>query len=145
MLSLEDSNKVRAAKQLLIDGMKHFMPTQQRNVLADALRRSERVGIAEIILRVAGVIETMPKTYETDGQGGEAVVHLHYFRGSIDAWITEKDRGDGGDMSQHQAFGKVSLGGGVDNAELGYVSISELIENNVELDLYWEPKTLGEL
>ena len=28
------------------------------------------------------------------------------------------------------------------NAELGYISIQELIDCNVELDLYWEPKPL---
>lgn len=43
---------------------------------------------------------------------------------------------------QHQAFGAANLGYG---AELGYISIEELKENNVELDLYWTPKPLSQI
>lgn len=87
----------------------------------------------------------MPQTGETDGQGDTAVACLHYFIGNFDFWITERDKGDGSDDdSQHQAFGFVNLGD-PDNAELGYISLSELFESNVELDLHWTPKTLGEI
>lgn len=144
MLTLDESNKVRAAKAALMGILKDFMPVSQRNCLADALRGEERVGIAEVVLRATEQIETMPKTYEQDGLGDAAVAHLHYFRGSVDAWITEKDKGDGSeDTAQYQAFGKQSFYG-PDSAEMGYISIKELIENGVELDLYWEPKTLKE-
>ncbi len=81
----------------------------------------------------------MPKTYEQDGKGDDAVVYLHYFRGDMDWYITEKDM----EAEQHQAFGLADLGMGF--PELGYINISELIDNNVELDLYWEPKTLREV
>ena len=43
---------------------------------------------------------------------------------------------------QIQAFGLANLGYG---AELGYICIKELIEHGIELDLYWTPKTLGEV
>ena len=84
-------------------------------------------------------ITTMPVTYDTDGQGDDAICHLHYFRGNMDWYIIEKDC----EPEQHQAFGWCDLGMGC--PELGYVSIKELTDNNVELDLYWEPKTLREV
>ena len=79
---------------------------------------------------------TMPKVYEQDGKGDEAVAYLHYFTGGMDWYITERDTIE----IQDQAFGLADLGCG---AELGYISIVELIQNGVELDLHWEPKTLG--
>ena len=84
----------------------------------------------------------MPKTYESDGQGDDVTVMLHYFINGSDWWITERDviLDD-----QVQAFGYVCLNGDIDCAELGYISITELINNNVELDLYFEPTTLREV
>ena len=84
------------------------------------------------------LFKTMPKTYDQDGKGDDAVVYLHYFMGGMDWYITERDMED----EQHQAFGLADLGYG---GELGYISIQELIDNGVELDLYWEPKTLREV
>ena len=86
-------------------------------------------------------INEMPKSYETDGQGGEAKVVLHYFKDGSDWWIIEKDL----EPEQHQAFGFACLNGDVECAELGYISIAELIKYGVELDLYWTPKTLKEI
>lgn len=87
----------------------------------------------------AELIKNMPKTYEQDGKGDEAIVTLHYFRGGMDWFITEKDM----EAEQIQAFGYCDLGMGF--PELGYVSIVELLENNVELDIYFTPKTLREV
>ena len=71
-----------------------------------------------------------------------ALAHLHYFIGGCDWWIVEKDS-DPDQAGQVQAFGIADLGMG---AELGYISIPELLENGAELDLYYtEPKTIGEL
>ena len=39
-----------------------------------------------------------------------------------------------------QALGLANLGYG---GELGYISIQELIDAGVELDVYWTPKTIG--
>ena len=62
----------------------------------------------------------------SDGKGDDAVVYLHYFRGGMDWYITEKDM----EEEQHQAFGLADLGYG---GELGYISIQELIDNGVSL------------
>lgn len=127
----------------------NFMPVSQRFVLRDLLNGEEGNHIAEILIALKHQIENMPKTYETDKiECKEKIVHLHYFRGGVDAWIVERDVGDTPDGDglgeQLQAFGMQSFGG-LSEAEWGYVSIRELIENGVELDLYFEPKKAKEL
>lgn len=140
-------NEIRSAKYALGTDLAPFMPYRQRITLQALLHGEEGPALADIVLAMQERIRAMPKTYETDGQGKDAVAHLHYFRGSVDAYITERDMGNGpDDQAQQQATGIVSLyGGGAKDGELGYVSIEELIENNVELDLYFQPKTLREL
>ncbi|MBO6225394.1 MAG: DUF2958 domain-containing protein [Psychrobacter sp.] len=99
----------------------------------------------EKALKIAKMIETMPKTYEQDGKGNEAIAYLHYqirhpnYQKS-DWYITEKDLSD----DQLQAFGLVSLSGG--RPELGYINLVELgtIEL-VTLDLDFTPTRLGEI
>jgi len=88
---------------------------------------------------VSNMIDNMASTGETDGKGDEAIVVLHYFIANFDWFITEKDSVDG--EPQYQAFGFADMG----HPELGYINIAELIANNVELDLYFEPRTLGEV
>ena len=87
-------------------------------------------------------IKAMPKTYEQDGLGDQAVAYLHYFSPAVDWYITEKDAETPEEPGQHQAFGLADLGHG---AELGYISIVELLENDVELDLYFKPCKLAEI
>jgi hypothetical protein len=146
-ITMTANEKITKAKELLMGDLKHFMPLGEISVLGSTLRGEEREGIADMILRVWGIIENMPTTYQTDGQGNKAIVSLHYFAGSVDVWIIERDMGDGtDDKSQHQALGMTSLyGGGVADAEFGYVSIKELIENGAELDLHFTPKAIREL
>ena len=101
-------------------------------------------------VELAGLIANMPKNYEQDGKGDEAIATLHYFKGGADFWITEKDMGVFGsaspteeaDLTQHQAFGLVDLGYG---PELGYISIVGLLANGVELDFHFTPCTLAEI
>jgi len=134
-----------AAREALNKELVHFMPKGERAALRLALRGEEGEYMAKIVMDMVERIKTMPKSYETDGQGDDAIVYLHYFGGSVDAWVTEKDVGSPDDEVsgvQHQAFGLVSLGY---DPELGYVSIQELIDSGIELDLYWTPKPLKEV
>lgn len=91
------------------------------------------------INELTDIIKEMPKTYETDGQGDEAMVHLHYFTSNADWYITELDC----EAEQLQAFGKADLGMGF--PELGYISIVELLECGAELDLHWSERKLSEI
>lgn len=126
-----------ARKAAIPGSLKHFIGSAQMACLRDALRGEEAEAFSEIILRLASTVETMPKTYETDGQGDAAIAHLHYFTGSCDWYVTEKDMEPG---PQLQAFGLAKI----HEEELGYISIAELIANGAELDFYFEPKPLSE-
>lgn len=111
------------------------------------MRGEEGQFFRDKLTELAGIVEAMPKTGETDGIGDAAIVHLHYFAGGQASWyITEKDKGaadDEPEQFQSQAFGLADLFG--DGGELGYISLPEILANGGELDLYWTPKTLGEV
>ena len=91
---------------------------------------------------LADLIKNMPVTYGQDGKGDQAIAYLHYFRGNQDWYITERDMGSEEDKTQSQAFGLADLGYG---GELGYISIVELVESGIEMDMYFSPKTLAEV
>lgn len=120
--------------------IRQFLPASEMSVIRSSMTGEERVYFFDLVNDMADRIANMPETYQTDGQGDEATVWLHYFNSSMDWYITEKD-GDPDGEGQLQAFGYANLGDPY-CAELGYISIKELTENGVELDLYWSPKPL---
>jgi len=123
--------------------LRDFVGSQQIKCMVDLCRKGEERGhFKDKVRDMAELIRTMPKTYEQDGKGQDAVVSLHYFKGGMDWYITEKDIEMPNEPGQHQAFGLANLGQG---GELGYISIVELTGSGVELDLYWTPKTLKEI
>jgi hypothetical protein len=119
--------------------LRRFVGPAQISVLGDACRGEEREWFKQKMVELAAQFDAMPKTYEQEGKGDEAIVHLHYFSPSADWYITERDV----EPVQHQAFGLADLFG--DGGELGYISIVELIRNRVELDLHWTPRTLAQV
>lgn len=134
-----------------IKTMREFIPAQELNTIIDAMRGEEKQFFFDKMVEMANIINTMPKTYEQASKGTQAIAYLHYFQGNQDWYITEKDKGvpeiDGSaripeDSQQLQAFGLADLGYG---GELGYISIVELVAAGVELDLYFDPKTLAEI
>ena len=118
--------------------LKQFIGAAQLSAIGSVIRGEEGQFFKDKLIEVAKVIQTMPKTYGQDGMGDKAIAYLHYFSGGSDWHITEKDMED----EQLQAFGLANLGYG---GELGYISIQELIDAGVELDLYWTPKTIGQI
>lgn len=114
-----------------------FICPAQLAAIADAMRGEEKEFFFQKAVELAELITNMPATYETDGQGLDAVVHLHYFKNGFDWFVTEKDMLE----DQHQAFGLADMG----DPELGYISIVELLANRVELDLYWTPVPLKDI
>lgn len=116
-----------------------FVSPAQIAILGAGCRKEEKAFFFDKIEELSNTFNTMSKTYEQDGMGDDAIVHLHYFHGNADWFITEKDM----EEEQIQAFGYYDLGMGM--PELSYVSLVKLAENNVEVDLYWTPKTLGEV
>jgi len=122
-----------------IETLRGFMSPRQLKTMVVNIRGEEGQFFYDKLLEMAGIVKATAKTYEQDGKGEDAIVHLHYFRGGMDWFITEKDIEED---TQLQAFGLADLGYG---GELGYISIIELLENDIELDIYFTPKTLREV
>lgn len=125
-----------------IDVLRDFMGRGQRAAVKAGLLGEERDYFGQTLARLALTISAMHQTYEQDGKGDAAVVHLHYFTGGAHWFITEKDRDPDGE-GQHQAFGLADPFG--DGGELGYISLPEITRCGAELDFHWQPKTLGEV
>lgn len=113
-----------------------FINPGQRAALEECMRGEEKQFFFDMLCDLAARVILLPPLYAQDGAGDQATVYLHYFIGGCDWHITELDPATG------EAFGQADIGYG---PELGYISIPELLENSVELDLYWEPKTLAEI
>jgi len=117
-------------------------PRGQFATVRTLLRGEEGAFFTDTITRLLGVWDTMPKTYETDGQGMEAIARLHWFTGGCDWWIVEKDS-DPDNAGQVQAFGIADLGQGC--RELGYINLVEILRAGAELDFHFTPVTVGEI
>ena len=131
-----------ATRQL--NALKDFLGPAQRRVLLTNFKGEEKQWFFDKVQELTAIIAGMPKTYEQDGLGMQAVAHLHYFAGGRANWyITEKDMGTPADPGQHQAFGLADLFG--DGGELGYISIPEILANGGELDFHFRPRTLAEI
>ncbi len=118
--------------------LRPFLSSDQLEVLAGLTRGEEGEYFSQKIEESAKRITGMAKTYETDGQGEEALVVLHYFTGGSDWYITERDM----EQEQLQAFGFAVLNGDTQNAELGQIPICEITKHGAELDIHWTPKPL---
>lgn len=115
------------------------MSSLQYGAINTLLRSEEKAFFIESVDRVYSTIEVMPKTYEQEGKGDQAIAYLHYYTSNGDFYITEKDIDDG----VTQAFGLASIGDSY--PEFGYISISDLVKNGAEIDLHFEPKTLSKI
>lgn len=152
-----DESRMRVARLEIKGLLRHFISARQLQAIVSNCRGEEKDFFFDKLAEIHRLISDMPATYEQDGKGDQAIAYLHYFTGGCDWYITEKDKGcakdgewsvDLGDGrtrpvekgEQWQAFGLANLGYG---GELGYISIQELIENNVELDLYFKPIPLA--
>jgi hypothetical protein len=115
-----------------------FICLEQRKVIRELVYGEEGQFFADKLVELQGIIENMPKTYETEGLPAEKkLAQLHYFKGGWDWYIIEKDI----ENDQLQAFGVVKG----DETECRYISIQELMENGVEIDLHFTPTPYREL
>ena len=116
-----------------------FMGSAQRRCVASLLTGEEGQFFIDKLVELAAVVANMPTTYAQESLGDKALVHLHYFIGGADWYITEKDLDTDG-AGQIQAFGMVNMGHG---PEMGYVSLREILAGGAELDFQFTPKTLA--
>lgn len=139
--SVTPEQKMRLAREELRTTLVPFMSNAQRFAVATLMPGEEGLFFAEKMIELANIIKHMPVTYDTDAvEAEDKVAHLRYFGGGNMQWlIVEKDK-SGDDSDGHaQAFGWADIGYG---GEFGYISIPELIENNMELDFHFAPKPL---
>lgn len=118
--------------------LKRFISSAQMFAIKQVCQSEEQQFMFDKLVEMDGVVTTMPKTYETDGLGDQAVACLHYFIAGCDWYITERDMME----VQLQAFGQANLGYG---GELGYISIVEIIAAGAEIDLHWVACKLSEI
>ena len=119
----------------------NFISKSQLKALKDLQTGPEGAAAEEIINRLAAVIDAMPGPYATDGTPiEETTAWLHYFHAAGDWYIFEKDE----TPEQMQCFGYARLSAMPEMAEAGYISIQELIDNDIELDFYFEPRKFKE-
>jgi len=121
--------------------LQRLIGRSQWEAIQNASQGEEGDYFKSLLTDLSRTIDTMPATYQTDGQGDEAIATLHYFQAGSDWWIIERDTNE----DQSQAFGFVYLNGDVINAEYGYISIAELIHHGVELDLYFPPTPMRQI
>lgn len=119
--------------------LRNFIPAGQLATMRAGVGGEEGEYFRAKLQEFSERILIMPKVYEQDNRGEEAVAYLHYFRGGNDWYITERDM----TREQLQAFGVASLLGHY--PESGYISVAELIARGVELDLHFEPTVLSAL
>ena len=125
--------------------LKPFLSSSQYQAMLELCKGEEGEFFESKFEEMADLINAMPKTYDTQNIA-DPIVSLHYFMGESDWYIIEKDVEDG----VSQAFGYAILNGDLMCAELGYISIAELVEFNigfqrVELDLHFVPIPLSEV
>lgn len=126
-----------------LNSLNPFIGSAQKQVIGSlAHHGEEREFFRDKLCTLAALVAGMPKTYEQDGKGEQAIASLHYFTSGADWYITEKDSETSDKPGQHQAFGLADLGYG---AELGYISLVEILAAGAEIDLHWTPKTVGEI
>lgn len=122
--------------------IKKFLSLSQWRTLSNLCSLSEESAhFINCVSNQTKIIESMPVTYEQDGLGDDAIIHLHYFSNGCDWYITEKDM-EGGVL---QAYGFGILHDDLYNAEMGYISISEIVKHGAEMDFHFNKKTVGEL
>jgi hypothetical protein len=112
--------------------LKKIMPNHQKSIVKG---NNE---LSSVIEDLNKDVAEIPKIYAQDGKGKQAIVYLHYFYGGSDWYITEYN-------GENEFFGFTVLNGDYEMAEFGYISVEELVtDGRIELDFYWERKTLKE-
>lgn len=121
-----------------------FIPAMELAALREHLKGEESKFFVEMLDDLEKKIRKMPGLHDKDAKGLDVPVVLHYFLGGSDWWIAKLDPGE------MIGLGFARLGGMEDCAEIGEVYIPEIMDLHhgpfqVELDLYWNGKTLQEI
>lgn len=107
-------------------------------------KREKEKEIKDKINKFEKIFNDMPIVNEQYGNKNNAVIYLHYFKNLpssltiINWYIIEKDNKE----NQTEAFGMYNL---EETFESGYISIKELIKDNIKLNFEWKFKIVNEI
>ena len=92
-IAQQDTNfkRTHEAIGLHVTALSKFMPTAQLKTMIGLVNGEEGAFFSEKLDELHMLVDTMPKTYEQDGMGDEAIAYLHYFKNGADWYITERD------------------------------------------------------
>lgn len=122
-----------------METLTQFIPKSQYSFIKSLMKGEEGDFYKQKLTHLESLISTMPQTYDQDGSP-DPIIHLHYFYGGSDWYITEKDS----EPEQLQAYGYVILNG--NNPELGYIPITQIIQiNSIEIDLHFTPTPASQI
>jgi hypothetical protein len=113
--------------------LKKYIPEFEMTSLIRTLNSEDGAAVHALLERIEKKIREVPELGSCEKLGMQARARLHYFHKGTDIFISELDRETG------EAFGFVCLNCDYDNAELGYISIPEIVSVAVvNLDLYFD-------
>ena len=130
---MDRGEAINVSKKIILE-LRDRLSIYQAAVILTVIRKGEEWEFfANKLKEIKNIFDNLPKLYSQEDVK-DPVVHLHYFKGDMDAYITEGEGNEG--------FGWVELLPGC--GELGYVFLPDYPMNGFELDMYWIPKPLSE-
>lgn len=143
-------NEISEKRIELSDKAYSFMPSFQSKVLmenydADVIERLNKQ-IAEIpaLYHYENLLQQLRKTDKSVKSSQITIAHAHFFFADSDWYITEWNGED-------ELYGYTILNGDMQNAEFGYMSLSEIRDfrqgqnQGIELDCYWTPRSISDI
>ena len=120
-----------------ISFLKKYVPAEELAEITGHRTSEDKEFFEDKLQEIEQRIKAIPPLYGNEDKGLKgSQVHLHYFFGGTDIYISELDPESG------TAFGFTCLNGDKYNAELGYQYIPEIIAiKGMNLDLYWDNGT----
>jgi hypothetical protein len=123
--------------------LRPYLFAGQLAALEQLSRGEEGEYFLKLVVDLAARIRSVPAIDQGPEVTNDSPVVLHYvFQGS-DWYVFELQHVPEDDVVL--GFGWAILGGDYQMAELGCISVSELLTCGVELDLHFAPKTLGQV
>ena len=121
--------------------LRPFLSAQQWAGIAKAFRGSDAAHFMELAARIAARVRLMQKADDQEGQGAWATVQLRYFLSACDWYIVNLDPVAG----VERAAGFVTREGASLDADPVIISVAELVACGAQLDLYFPPRSVGQL
>ena len=113
----------------------------QRAELLANLRQGPDNLYLHVLARLADRWDQTPTTAQMHGPARGAIAHWHFTKGASDYWIIAKDTG----ASQSHAYGLASISYVHAVPEPGYISLPDILSQDAQLDLFFEPLTVAEI